>query len=110
MDLEAAIRKHILLLDTNLLINEFKRAASVLGKIPRPQRFTSPIAVWEFVHLDEGRLIAHAERMERAVVGDCVCSQRRVVTKHLLLVGAVWSANHHRGRPQVLEVLTITAK
>ncbi len=65
LDLEAAIRTHSLLLDTNLLINEFKRQAHVLEKIPRPQRFTSPVAVWEFVHLDQGQLIAHAERMER---------------------------------------------
>lgn len=65
LDLEAAIRKYTLLLDTSLLIHEFKRQVSVLGKIPRPQRATSPVAVWEFVHLDDGRLIPHAERMER---------------------------------------------
>ena len=57
LDLEAAIRTHTLLLDTNLLINEFRGPASVLRKIPRPQRFTSPIAVWEFVHLQDGQLL-----------------------------------------------------
>lgn len=57
--------KHALLLDTNLLIHEFKRQVSVLGEIPRPQRATSTVAVWEFVHLDDGRMIARAERMER---------------------------------------------
>lgn len=65
LDLDAAVKKYRLLLDTNLLIDEFRRHASVLGKIPRPQRFTSPVAVWEFVHLEDGQLIAHAERMER---------------------------------------------
>ncbi len=61
-----AINKHArLLLDTNLLIHEFKRQVSVLGKIPRPQRATSPVAVWEFVHLDDGQLIAYAERKDR---------------------------------------------
>lgn len=66
LDLEVAIRKHThLLLDTTLLIHEFTRQVSVLAKIPRPQRATSPVAVWEFVHLGDGRLIAHAERRER---------------------------------------------
>lgn len=64
LDLTAAIRRSALLLDTNLLIHEFKRQVSVLGEIPRPQRATSPVAVWEFVHLEGGRMIAHAERME----------------------------------------------
>src|SRR2546426_1128327 len=67
LDLAAAIRRYTLLLDTNLLIHEFKREVSVLGKIPRSQRATSPVAVWEFVHLDDGQLIAHAERIERRV-------------------------------------------
>lgn len=65
LDLEASIRTYALLLDTNLLINEFKGPGDVLRKIPRPQRFTSPIAVWEFVHLEDGQLIAHGERVER---------------------------------------------
>lgn len=65
LDLEVAIRQYILLLDTNLLIHEFKREVSVLGRIPRPQRAVSSVAVWEFVHLHDGKLIAHGERMER---------------------------------------------
>jgi len=65
LDLKAAIRKSALLLDTNLLIHEFKQQVSVLGEIPRPQRVTSPVAVWEFVHLGDGRMIPHAERVER---------------------------------------------
>ena len=65
LDLKAAIKKQRLLLDTTLLIHEFKRQVSVLGEIPRPQRATSPVAVWEFVHLEDGQMIAHAERMER---------------------------------------------
>ena len=64
--LEAAIREYArLLLDTNLLIHEFKRQANVLGKIPRPQRAASSVAVWEFVHLNDGQLISHSERMAR---------------------------------------------
>ncbi|MBI3827256.1 MAG: type II toxin-antitoxin system VapC family toxin [Candidatus Rokubacteria bacterium] len=48
-----------------MLIDEFKRQSTVLVRIPRPQRATSPVAVWEFVHLNDGRLIAHAERLAR---------------------------------------------
>jgi predicted nucleic acid-binding protein len=65
LDLQVAIQTYTLLLDTNLLIHEFKRQVNVLGKIPRPQRATSLVTVWEFVHLEDGQLIAHAERQER---------------------------------------------
>lgn len=63
--LEAAVRQHPLLFDATLLIDEYTRRATVLGKIPRPQRFTSPFAIWEFVHRPDGKLIAHGERLER---------------------------------------------
>jgi len=66
LDLEVAVgRYNRLLLDTNLLIHEFKRQANVLAKIPRPQRVTSLVAVWEFVHLQGGQLIAEDERTAR---------------------------------------------
>lgn len=63
--LEAAVNEHLLLFDTTLLIHEYTRQTNLLGRIPRPQRLTSPVAVWEFVHLQDGQLIAHAERLER---------------------------------------------
>jgi predicted nucleic acid-binding protein len=66
LELTAAIKQYrCLLLDTNLLIDEFKRHVNVLAGIPRPQRFTSLVAVWEFVHLGDGQLIAHVERTDR---------------------------------------------
>jgi predicted nucleic acid-binding protein len=66
LELAAAIKQYRrLLLDTNLLIAEFKRQVNVLEEIPRPQRFTSLVAVWEFVHVRDGQLIAHAERTGR---------------------------------------------
>lgn len=66
LELEAAIRKYrALLIDTNLLIHEFKGDVQVIAQIPPAQRVTSPVAVWEFVHLEGGQMIAHAERVER---------------------------------------------
>ena len=63
--LEAAVREYSLLFDATLLIHEYTRQVAVIGKIPRPQRFSSPFAVWEFVHRPDGKLIAHTERLKR---------------------------------------------
>lgn len=65
LDLEAAVAEHALLFDTTLLIHAYTQQTNVLGRIPRPQRFTSPLAVWEFVHLQDGQLINHGERLAR---------------------------------------------
>ena len=65
LELEAAVKAHQLLFDTTLLIHEYTRQTAVLARIPRPQRFTSPFAIYQFVHVHGGQLISHAERLER---------------------------------------------
>jgi len=64
--LEAAIERYPrLLLDTTLLIHEYTRQVDLLREIPRPQRATSLVAVWEFLHRKGGQVIGFAERDAR---------------------------------------------
>lgn len=72
LSLEDALRRFTtLLLDTNVLITEFKTETGRLRDINRPQRATSVVAVWEFVHGGQGALFPGDERRDRrAWLGD----------------------------------------
>jgi predicted nucleic acid-binding protein len=66
LELEAAVGRHArLLLDTTLLIHEYTRTVHLLRRIPPPQRATSLVAVWEFLHLRDGQVISRKERDAR---------------------------------------------
>lgn len=66
LDLNEALRLHRhVLLDTCVLIAEFKRPTGRLLGINRPQRATSIIAVWEFLHGSAGALLPARERNDR---------------------------------------------
>jgi predicted nucleic acid-binding protein len=54
-----------LLLDTCVLIDEFKKPSGRLSAINRPQRATSVVALWEFLHIARGTLLPEAERRDR---------------------------------------------
>src|SRR6266487_5788073 len=53
------------LLDTCVLIDEFKKPSGRLIAINRPQRATSVVAVWEFLHVAKGALLPAGERRDR---------------------------------------------
>jgi predicted nucleic acid-binding protein len=63
----AVERFEVVLLDTCILITEYNRTAAepTLPLIPRPQRRTSVIALWEFLHGPAGALIAAENRARR---------------------------------------------
>ena len=71
VELETAI-EHFdrLLLDTCVLIDEFKKPSGRLAAINRPQRATSVVAVWEFLHIRSGRLSEMERRDRRAWLVD----------------------------------------
>lgn len=54
-----------LLIDTCVLIGEFKRPTGRFRDINRPQRATSIVAVWEFFHGRKGALLSQVERRDR---------------------------------------------
>jgi predicted nucleic acid-binding protein len=54
-----------LLIDTCVLIDEFRRPTGRLGGINRAQRATSIVSVWEFLHGTRGALLGRLEREER---------------------------------------------
>ena len=54
-----------LLLDTCVLIDEFKRPTGRLQQINMGQRATSSVAVWEFLHGTKGALLGAGERDAR---------------------------------------------
>lgn len=62
---EALQRFPRLLLDTCVLIDEFTRPTGRLGNINRPQRATSIVALWEFLHGKRGAALPRAVRTER---------------------------------------------
>ena len=53
------------LLDTCVLIDEFKHSTGRLQQINMGQRATSSIAVWEFLHGTKGALLGAKERDDR---------------------------------------------
>jgi predicted nucleic acid-binding protein len=66
LELEAALGQFDrLLLDTCVLIDEFKKPSGRLGAINRPQRATSAVALWEFLHIAKGALLPEAELRDR---------------------------------------------
>lgn len=66
VELETALEQFDrLLLDTCVLIDEFKKPSGRLGVINRPQRATSVVALWEFLHVAKGVLLPEAERRDR---------------------------------------------
>lgn len=66
LTLEVALQRYPqLLLDTCVLIDEFNRTTTRLGEIRRPQRATSIIAVWEFLHGARGALLPRDTRTAR---------------------------------------------
>jgi predicted nucleic acid-binding protein len=46
-------------------IDEFKKPSGRLSAINRPQRATSVVAVWEFLHVTKGALLPEVERRDR---------------------------------------------
>lgn len=54
-----------LLFDTSVLIDEFKQPSGRIGAINRPQRATSVIALWEFLHGRDGQHLPARERIDR---------------------------------------------
>lgn len=65
-ELETALgRFNRLLLDTCVLISEFKQPTGRLRDMNRPQRATSVVAVWEFLHIKHGVLLPETERRDR---------------------------------------------
>ena len=66
LELEIALRRfRKLLLDTCVLIDEFKSSGSRLRQINRAQRATSSVSVWEFIHGTKGALLPAVERNDR---------------------------------------------
>lgn len=66
LTLEDALQKFDrLLLDTCVLIDEFKRQTGRLAGVNRPQRATSIVALWEFFHGAKGALLGREERVAR---------------------------------------------
>jgi predicted nucleic acid-binding protein len=66
LELENALaRFDRLLLDTCVLIAEFNRPTGRLRAINRPQRATSKVSLWEFLHGAEGALLSAARRRAR---------------------------------------------
>ena len=66
LDLGHALRRFDkLLLDSCVLIDAFKRPTGRLREINRPQRVTSVGSVWEFLHIEQGRLLPGDERNNR---------------------------------------------
>lgn len=64
--LEDALRRFgLLLIDTSVLIQEFKQSTGRLRDVNRPQRATSIVAVWEFFHGPKGALLPRGERAAR---------------------------------------------
>lgn len=64
--LEDALRRfRQLLLDTCVLIDEFRHPTGRLRAINRPQRVTSIVAVWEFLHGTKGALLPRIGRDDR---------------------------------------------
>jgi predicted nucleic acid-binding protein len=63
----AVERFDVVLLDTCILIAEYNRTAAepTLPLIPRPQRRTSVVALWEFLHGPAGALIGAENRTRR---------------------------------------------
>ncbi len=66
LSLEVALRRFSqLLLDTCVLIDEFNRPTGRLHAINRPQRATSIVAAWEFLHGAKGALLSRSGRDDR---------------------------------------------
>jgi predicted nucleic acid-binding protein len=66
LELDVAVgRFGKLLLDTCVLIDEFKHPTARFKEINLPQRATSTVAVWEFLHGRQGALLSAAERKGR---------------------------------------------
>ncbi|MBM4440561.1 MAG: type II toxin-antitoxin system VapC family toxin [Candidatus Rokubacteria bacterium] len=66
LDLQVALgRYRHLLFDTSVLIDEFKRPSGRLGRVNIPQRATSVVAVWEFLHGRDRQLLPARERRDR---------------------------------------------
>lgn len=66
LELETALERFDrLLLDTCVLIDEFKKPSGRLRAINRPQRSTSVVAIWDFLHVTRGTLLPEAERRDR---------------------------------------------
>lgn len=64
--LEDAVQRFTkLLLDTCVLIDEFNKATGRLQGINRPQRATSIVALWEFLHGTGGAALPRATRAAR---------------------------------------------
>jgi predicted nucleic acid-binding protein len=55
----------LLLLDTCVLIDEFKRPTGRLAEVNLTQRSTSIVAMWEFLHVTAGKLLPAKERADR---------------------------------------------
>lgn len=62
---DARRRFRRLLLDTSVLIDEFKHPTGRLRDINRAQRATSTVALWEFLHEKKGALLSVGERGDR---------------------------------------------
>lgn len=59
LELEAAARAYSrLLLDTSVLVDEFKRPSGLLLRINRDQRRTSVLSLWEFLHGPKGAFLS----------------------------------------------------
>ena len=66
LELAAAVRRFSqVLLDSCVLISEFTRRTARLRDINRPQRATSIVVLWEFLHGTEGALLSRSVRGER---------------------------------------------
>jgi predicted nucleic acid-binding protein len=59
-----------LLLDTCVLIDEFKKPSGRLATINRPQRITSVVSLWEFLHIRAARLPETERRDRRSWLAD----------------------------------------
>jgi predicted nucleic acid-binding protein len=66
LELAAAVRGFAqVLLDSSVLISEFNRSTARLRDINRPQRATSIVVLWEFLHGAKGALLSRRVRGER---------------------------------------------
>ncbi len=62
---DASARYTFLLIDTCVLLDELQRRSTVLAGLPRGQRRTSVVCLWELLRGGEGAVLGHEVRRDR---------------------------------------------